>query len=292
MYFKVHLKFKNAEPLIEKFSQDLFERNELVRDFKEESHYSYHTTTTTTSNNHNYQETRRDYFYPTENNNQHQIFYNFFYYDTANKNLADINSIKIDNNDISSLNKTSIWNQMEPAEFGTKITYPMSFIDAVNKKHLDLETGMFKDPKSGSFSLRLVDALHANLLNPKSAFIYDHSTNRAYDLSEAVRQLLITVHNRVVVTPNNNLTISLADALKSGYLKIGQPARFNEGCSITSETQSMSVRSIKDPSTGEFLAPTEAIKRKLLDPYKGLFVHPISNERLPISDAIQKGNFI
>jgi hypothetical protein len=51
----------------------------------------------------------------------------------------------------------------------------------------------------------------------------------------------------------------------------------------------MSVRSILDPSSGEFLMPTEAIKRQLLDPYRGLFVHPETGEQLPISDAIQKG---
>ena len=51
----------------------------------------------------------------------------------------------------------------------------------------------------------------------------------------------------------------------------------------------MSVRSIRDPSTGEFLVPTDAIKRQLLDPYKGLFINPQSGEHMPISEAIQKG---
>ncbi len=33
----------------------------------------------------------------------------------------------------------------------SKIVYPLSFIDAVNKKQLDLETGFFRDPNSGKY---------------------------------------------------------------------------------------------------------------------------------------------
>jgi hypothetical protein len=51
----------------------------------------------------------------------------------------------------------------------------------------------------------------------------------------------------------------------------------------------MSVKSIKDPRTAEYLAPTDAIRRGLLDPYKGLFFNPLTQQHMPISDAIQEG---
>jgi len=216
------------------------------------------------------------------------------------------------------------------SSLSNRVTYPLSFIDAVNKKQLDLESGLFRDPKTGSFSMRLNEALQLNLLNPKSVYFSDPNLNKTFDLNEAFKQgLLITPtisntsngnSNRIVILQSKNSkkasAITLADALKTGYLKLGQAApavnatntaatapangiqttttkttlsNSNSNCSITSETQSMSVRSIKDPNTGEFLMPTEAIKRKLLDPYKGQFYNPLTGERLPISEAIQKG---
>ena len=149
-------------------------------------------------------------------------------------------------------------------------------------------------------SLRLNDAIMNKLLDPKSAYFLDTAHNQTYNLEEAFRNGLITNTARgiIVNSSSSNQTMSISDALKTGYLKIGQPLLTNGSFinnstrsvnSITSETQSMSVRSIRDPSTGEFLMPTEAIKRKLLDPYKGLFIHPNTGESLPISEAIQKG---
>ena len=54
----------------------------------------------------------------------------------------------------------------------------------------------------------------------------------------------------------------------------------------------MSVKSIKDPRTNEYLAPTDAIKRQLLDPYKGLFFNPITQQHMAISDAIAEGHVL
>lgn len=225
---KVHITFENAEPLIEKYKQDLFERYDLIHN---------------SSSN-----------------------YNYYYYDTNEKNLMNINSI------------------METSSNTSKL-YPISFIDAVNRKQLDLERGLFKDPSSNTFSMSLAQAINKNLLSSKSAHITDPQTLRSSDLLESINSGLITVDNQVLLSPN--FTLSLADALKTGHLKIGEVAPRN--CSISSETQSMSIRSIKDPKTGEFLVPTEAIKRKLLDPYKGLFYNTISNEKISITEAIQKG---
>jgi hypothetical protein len=165
------------------------------------------------------------------------------------------------------------------------INYPLSFIDAVNRKHIDLDSGYFKDPQTGAFTLRLYDALQKHYLNPKSAYIYEPSSKKCYYLNDAYHNGLLNSQNRLVLDANTTLTLS--DALKNGLLKLG-----SHNTSFSSETQSMSVRSIRDPSTGEFIMPTEAIKRKILDPYKGLFIDPLSGERLPISDAIKKGNVI
>lgn len=293
-FFQVHIKFQNAEPLIEKFNLDLFERYDLAKETILNSTKINKTIKNKEANNN----LKSDYINTTTNNNN----IHYYYYDTVNKDYKDINTINI--NDLKQNNSIV----MEP-----RLVYPIAFIDAVNKKQLDLETGYFRDPKSGSFSMRLNDAIKLNLLNPKSVYFNDSNLNKTFDLNEAIKNGIlipnnINNNNNRIIVNNNKQPITLADALKTGFLKIGNhhASPLNNGgiqttttkttlsnsqsnCSITSETQSMSVRSIKDPSTGEFLMPTEAIKRKLLDPYKGQFYNPLTGERLPISEAIQKG---
>ncbi len=147
-------------------------------------------------------------------------------------------------------------------------------------------------------SLRLNEALKSGLIDPKSAYFYDSYINCTYNLDQAFKQGILENSTKGTMVINSSQSTTqqqtLCDSLKTGFLKIGQPPTSNpmnssSKSSVSSETQSMSVRSILDPASGEFLMPTEAIKRKLLDPYKGLFVHPKTGESLPISEAIQKG---
>ncbi|RNA44605.1 microtubule-actin cross-linking factor isoforms 1 2 3 5-like [Brachionus plicatilis] len=194
---------------------------------------------------------------------------NYYYYDTIdNKNLLNIDT------------------PMEPTS-PSKLS-AIAFIDAVNRKQLDLETGMFKDPATNTFSLSLAQALHNKLLDGKSAHITEPHSLKSSDLLESVNTGLITSDNQVALSAN--FTLSLADALKTGHLKIGEASAKN--CSITSETQSMCIRSVRDARSGEFLPPTEAIKQKLLDPYQGVFFDAANNEHMAISEAVQKGHVL
>ncbi len=284
---QVHKKFQNAEHLIEKHRQDTFERYRTELQLLDDpqlldSYFSF-------SSNYNYY-----YDHLLGNLNQHQHHHQ----------------------------QVAPHNQMDQAA-ATTVNYPLSFIDAVNKKQLDLETGYFKENSSQSkYSLTLADSLRLGLLSPHTAYLVDSSNStRTYDLAESIRLGLITKNNRILVS--STFTLSLADALKIGHLKIGEPpnqassqgnllqasasssstassaglshSNSSLGSSssvkstVSSETQSMSVKSIKDPRTNEYLAPTDAIKRNLLDPYKGLFFNPITQQHMPISDAIQEG---
>ena len=94
--FQVHIKFKNAEPLIEKFNKDIFERYELINEVD-------------TNNNHSRQFNRNNYSSPP----QHQVRFkspesststhltndtnSYYYYDTVNRDLVNITD-SIDNN--------------------------------------------------------------------------------------------------------------------------------------------------------------------------------------------------
>ena len=173
--------------------------------------------------------------------------------------------------------------KIEDASSSSTISFPIAFFDAVNSKYIDLESGFFKDPQTGIFNLRLYDALQKQYLSSKSAYIQDPNSKKCYYLNEAYHHGLINAQNRVVLDCRNSLTLS--DAMKNGILKLGT----HSNSSISTETQAMSLRSVKDTTSGEFLVPTEAIKRKILEPYKGLYTDPSSGERLSISEAIKRG---
>ena len=371
----MHITFQNAEPLIEKFNQDLFERYELIREFKSSS--THQQVQETTSSHRDHQQFANNLNHKARRYGQQQVEgdqsanllsikkiekgfrenvsksesliqqqqssgYSYFYYDTSNNNLIDLNTMqqvettknmghrsasanvhvaatsKDGGFRLNTLPGTGSMDQLADSQSQTRIVYPLTFIDAVNRKQLDLESGLFKDPADGQFKLKLVDALKFNFLDARSAYICDSSARRTYDLSEAIDAKILSASTSRVHVPAvpNGGTLSLADALKTGLLKIGEPIKFmkfanaqtggqaqtkqrsnsathtSNSCSVTSETQSMSVRSIKDPKTGEFLAPTEAIKRRLLDPYKGIFINPLTNEQMTISEGIQKGHVL
>jgi hypothetical protein len=73
-------------------------------------------------------------------------------------------------------------------------------------------------------NLRLDEALRQNLLEPRSAYFYDSHHNRTFNLEQALRHdILLCTDQGTVVTSNTNSHITMSDALKTGYLKIGQP---------------------------------------------------------------------
>lgn len=195
--FQVHIKFQNAEPLIEKFNKDLFERYELVNELNRgpSSRTSTTTNTTRSTSSQNHRTIHEeDYIYkqrstsnstskpptnrvPVKQQQQAPVVFKpepvpqqpqpaknqYFYYDTVNKDLVDINSIdhrelkqisSFTQNFNSATNTSTISNSSSSNKTSNmveslKIVYPLSFIDSVNKKQLNLDSGLFRDPKTG-----------------------------------------------------------------------------------------------------------------------------------------------
>ncbi len=148
--FKYNLKLQNVDPLIDKYTKDIFDYYDLVDDSDNTQQQNKYKTT----------------FHTTYNEPLHATSDRAYY-----KDLMDINTIHIDEN--YNLNSTmpSPSNSTNTSSNNTnsssyryfasksdasadsnmlkKLNYPLSFIDAVNKKQLDLETGMFRDPQTG-----------------------------------------------------------------------------------------------------------------------------------------------
>ncbi|KAH3699002.1 hypothetical protein DPMN_073948, partial [Dreissena polymorpha] len=58
---------------------------------------------------------------------------------------------------------------------------------------------------------------------------------------------------------------------------------------VVSETKHFKVKSVVDPRTKTEISVNEAIHRGLLDMSKGLFIHPITEERMSIESALSRG---
>ena len=107
-----------------------------------------------------------------------------------------------------------------------------------------------------------------------------------YDLHEAYSRGLITSNNHIVNRSNNQL-LTLAEALKMGILKLGDPNSYN----IISKTESLIISSVFDHRLNTYIDPNSAIRRKILDPYHGIYVNNLTQETISIDDAMNR-NFI
>ncbi|CAF3599478.1 unnamed protein product [Adineta steineri] len=234
----------------------------------------------------------------------------------------------------------------------------LSFVDAVNNKHLDLSTGLFSSPlpfalssSSSSFSsstlssdqhrhphthfssssstphttistndnknlatsssslsvnnhhhpvgadtqtnttaaaISLKEAIDTNILDAQSAYVVDTLEQRNYDLRSAYSRGLITSNNHRIVDRAKDKQLTLADALKMGILKVGDPQCYN----IISKTESLVISSVYDHRANTYIDPNNAIRKRILDPYHGLYLNNLTQETISIDDAMNKNLII
>jgi hypothetical protein len=246
---KVPSSFQNVQQhLIEKYKLDIYERYDL------ESFHNINLINSSSSRTNNYNNQSEKQQQQQQQHQRHHLYSSieqkdkyhspvqitYYYYDNASQNLMDINSIQIDtttttniNNNTNNSNMTSNAYhspQRRPSSSSSSsdiiINYPLSFIDSVNYKQLDLETGYFRDKNTNKFTIRLQEAIESNLLNPYTAYLNDSTLRRTYDLIEALHSGLITNNNRILLS-TAAYAISLADALKSGQLKLGEAIKYS-----------------------------------------------------------------
>lgn len=69
-----------------------------------------------------------------------------------------------------------------------------------------------------------------------------------------------------------------------GILKVGDPQSYN----IISKTESLIISSVFDHRLNTYIDPNQAIRKKILDPYHGLYLNNATGESLSIDDAMNK----
>lgn len=76
----------------------------------------------------------------------------------------------------------------------------------------------------------------------------------------------------------------MAEALKMGLLKVGDSQAYN----IISKTESLVISSVFDHRSNNYVDPNTAIRRKILDPYRGFYTNSSTNESISIDDAMNR----
>jgi hypothetical protein len=109
-----------------------------------------------------------------------------------------------------------------------------------------------------------------------------------YDLRDAYSRGLIDSRQHHIIDRARQQNLSLADALKMGILKIGDAQSYN----IISKTESLVISSVFDHRSNTYIDPNNAIRKKILDPYHGLYVNNSTQESISIDDAMNKNLII
>lgn len=73
-----------------------------------------------------------------------------------------------------------------------------------------------------------------------------------------------------------------------GVLKLGDPNTYN----IISKTESLVISSVFDHRANTYIDPNSAIRKKILDPYHGLYINNSTSESISIDDAMNKNLII
>jgi hypothetical protein len=73
-----------------------------------------------------------------------------------------------------------------------------------------------------------------------------------------------------------------------GILKVGDPQSYN----IISKTESLVISSVFDHQANTYIDPNNAIRKRILDPYHGLYLNNLTQESLSIDDAMNKNLII
>lgn len=192
---------------------------------------------------------------------------------------------------------TTVITRLQPGQREAGIR-SISVSDAVARGLLNEKTGTFRDPNTGAL-MPVQTAIEQGLLRLSSEWpagerkmdVTDGSTMMTVDKwineirsdpeksQELRRTGKATVETKLMKpTGDNNYSFTQTVVTKP---KITEH--------ILSETKHFQVKTVVDPRTKMEISVSEAIHRGLLDLKKGIFIHPITDERMSIEAALSRG---
>ncbi|XP_022288566.2 uncharacterized protein LOC111100765 isoform X3 [Crassostrea virginica] len=117
--------------------------------------------------------------------------------------------------------------------------------------------------------------------------VVDPSTDKEMTVSQAVSKGILNKADSTYKTETGEL-ISIDDAISSGLVKV-EYQNGGDHPEAESTTRTYAVHGVLDKRTNQKVSFADALNKGLLDREKGEYVDNVTNERLPVLDAIMKG---
>lgn len=196
--------------------------------------------------------------------------------------------------------QTTVTTRLQPGQKEAGIR-SIAIADAIARGLLNEKNGTFRDPNTGA-TMPVQTAIEQGLLrlssqwpgemadgtdgapeSPKSPLVDVDRWMREIKSNPEISQQLqrtgqATVEAKLSKQLGNNYSFTQTVVTKP---KITEH--------VVSETKHFKVKSVVDPRTKTEISVNEAVHRGLLDMSKGLFIHPITDERMSIEAALSRG---
>lgn len=195
---------------------------------------------------------------------------------------------------------TTVTTRLQPGQKEGGIR-SISVSDAVTRGLLNEQTGTFRDPNTGA-SMPVQDAIEQGLLKLTSEWPADSlgssvdkpdGKSAVSDVDRWMKKIQTNPEINKELKTTGKATVESKLMKKSGdknysftQTVVTKP-KVTEN--VVSETKHFKVKSVVDPRTKTEIGVNEAIHRGLLDMTKGLFVHPITEEKMTIEAALSRG---
>ena len=124
--------------------------------------------------------------------------------------------------------------------------------------------------------------------------VIDPKTGEEIPISDAVRHQIVDKVKGIYWNTQTDERISIEEAIKRG-LVISEPVQSagKKDALVELDTRKAakiySLKSVRDSRTGEEFDPIEAERRGLINKAQGIYMNPITGEKMSIRDAIRKG---
>lgn len=197
---------------------------------------------------------------------------------------------------------------------------PLTFSQAIEKNHLDLNTGKFTEPQSNEV-LTLKDSISLGFIDPDSVLIKDTNKKKLIKCPEGFRKGLIdadkanildtatsklhtlpaALDTGLLVTPNRSFT--LIEGITYNFYNpttgcftdpfvntdIINRKKITLGDAIKNNLIDPSSTVVKDTETGEVLPLLNAIQAKLVDPVEGKIYDKAEKKNVDFLKSLERG---
>ncbi|RXG64987.1 hypothetical protein Avbf_05112 [Armadillidium vulgare] len=162
------------------------------------------------------------------------------------------------------------------------VDYPITFKEAVASGSLDLDAGVYTDPKN-CVKYSLEDAIKNEILDPSSAVVKD-----PLNQEEAIMKGLIDVKKKAIFDSSVGKLKSLCILYEENIaIFLREPISFD--CAVESHALNTLTAKFTDPISGEELPFSSACLLGLIDPDSAYVKDTSKKELLNLTQALERG---